>query len=390
MIVIKPQSSNAGRVVTVIDANWHGMVKVDMEGETKTYTRIDLIVEGKENRSTNDATTISPANLAGLCRDMEIDINEDEIKEIMKAEDTDGDGTLDFDEFLSLLNGAGAGRELVEVFEKRSYKLAVYSATGIVVFLLYPGICKTCFKALSCRQLGPGLSVLYADYSVDCNSTEYLIFRAIAIAVTLLLPIGLPLGAFYLMWRDRIKILAEQEDVMLEFDSLLGDYKVKCYYWEIVQMCRKLTLAGFIMFVEQGSSFQTATALCITSGFFAAHIAVQPFAHPVHNNVYSITEFTLFMVLLVLLLQAPLLTANKTVYLGYFVAALMIVCAVAITVLSIKVGRHIIGDLLDEQRRLKQEVQNAREERGSSKDLTKSNPVHSELSIAAFEDEGER
>ena len=115
-----------------------------------------------------------------------------------------------------------------------------------------------------------------------------------------------------------------------------------------VQMCRKLTLAGFIMFVgkalgnpimqpisflnnqqnvpiqfrkqcsslcqrnkwvtgrshpldpcsregceflnhlprrvwilEQGSSFQTATALCITSGFFAAHIAVQPFAHPV-------------------------------------------------------------------------------------------------------------
>ena len=28
MIVIKPQSSNAGRVVTVIDANWHGMVKV--------------------------------------------------------------------------------------------------------------------------------------------------------------------------------------------------------------------------------------------------------------------------------------------------------------------------------------------------------------------------
>ena len=60
--------------------------------------------------------------------DMEIDIEEDEINEIMEAEDTDGDGTLDFDEFLSLLNGAGAGRELVEVFEKRSYKLSVYSA----------------------------------------------------------------------------------------------------------------------------------------------------------------------------------------------------------------------------------------------------------------------
>ena len=60
--------------------------------------------------------------------DMEIDIEEDEINEIMEAEDTDGDGTLDFDEFLSLLNGAGAGRELVEVFEQRSYKLAVYSA----------------------------------------------------------------------------------------------------------------------------------------------------------------------------------------------------------------------------------------------------------------------
>ena len=51
-------------------------LQVDMEGETKSYTRKNLKVElseaPEENQAItiNDATTISPANLAGLCRGM--------------------------------------------------------------------------------------------------------------------------------------------------------------------------------------------------------------------------------------------------------------------------------------------------------------------------------
>jgi len=65
-----------------------------------------------------------------------------------------------------------------------------------IVFMLYPGVCQTAFAALRCRQLSPEISVLEADYNIECTSSTYQTFRVFAIITIFLIPIGIPLGAF--------------------------------------------------------------------------------------------------------------------------------------------------------------------------------------------------
>jgi hypothetical protein len=68
--------------------------------------------------------------------------------------------------------------------------------------------------------------------------------------LVLLWPIGLPAGLFFAMYRVRGKIQDDDEDTICVFDFVLGDYKKDCWYWEVVELCRKLILAGLIGLVR--------------------------------------------------------------------------------------------------------------------------------------------
>jgi hypothetical protein len=79
---------------------------------------------------------------------------------------------------------------------------------SVIVFLLYPGVCQTAFSALRCRDLAPGLSVLLQDYTIDCNSEEYQIFRIVAIVAILLGPVGIPVGARTIIDHPKFHLLS--------------------------------------------------------------------------------------------------------------------------------------------------------------------------------------
>ena len=71
-----------------------------------------------------------------------------------------------------------------------------------------------------------------------------------------LIPIGVPSFMFWLLWKHREKLHAGDLETTREFSSLVGNYAPRCYYWEVVEMTRKLTMTGFIMFVAPGSPIQ--------------------------------------------------------------------------------------------------------------------------------------
>ena len=71
-----------------------------------------------------------------------------------------------------------------------------------------------------------------------------------------LIPIGVPSFIFWLLWKHREKLYVGDLETTREFSSLVGNYAPRCYYWEVVEMTRKLTMTGFIMFVAPGSPIQ--------------------------------------------------------------------------------------------------------------------------------------
>ena len=103
-------------------------------------------------------------------------------------------------------------------------------AIGLSVLLLClrcanPGVCQTAFAALRCRELGEGVSVLEADYTVDCNSSDYQMFRLFAIFMIVLIPVGIPVAVLVILRKHEDKILAQDPDTIREFNAILGDYE---------------------------------------------------------------------------------------------------------------------------------------------------------------------
>jgi hypothetical protein len=205
----------------------------------------------------NDEVTAE--DIAACCSDLGIAMTKEEIDEIIRGADDSHSGALSFEEFLDcVFAGSGKFPELVASYDRRRHTQGVYAIVSVVVFMLYPGVCQTAFAALRCRDLGDGVSVLEIDYNVDCNSSDYQIFRIFAVFVIFLIPVGIPLGAYLMMRKHKAMILARDRDTIREFNSLLGDYEPEYYYWECVELARKLILAGF---VRRIAPLSTQTAL---------------------------------------------------------------------------------------------------------------------------------
>ena len=101
------------------------------------------------------------------------------------------------------------------------------------------------FQVFGCRELGLDESILHADYNVDCSATMLLRWAGGGFLV-LLWPIGLPAALFFAMYGNRQSIMEEDEDTIQAYDFVLGDYNKEHWYWEVVELGRKLILGGLI------------------------------------------------------------------------------------------------------------------------------------------------
>jgi hypothetical protein len=194
--------------------------------------------------------------------------------------------------------------------------------------------------------------VLEADYSIDCNSNGYASFFLFAVAVTILIPIGVPVGAYLLMHKHKAAILAEDEDVLHEFDGLLGDFKPTFYYWEVIELLRKLILAGLIMFFAPGSSVQVVAGLFLTFLFFAAHARAWPYKKDLHNRAKSVSELVVFVVLVGLLLEKPKPSAELLQHINSGLTSFTSISIIVMGVITLIVARETATPYLREIRGL--------------------------------------
>ena len=141
----------------------------------------------------------------------------------------------------------------------------------------------------NCRSLDGGIRVLRTDFRVDCTSPQHQLFRLIAWAVIALFAVGIPVYLVVLMMRrmreyrvnsdsdrfvarrvaDELKIDDKQameaiRDVSTgrEYSFLVNAYKSQYFYWEGVDMLRKLALVGMLVVVGRGSAAQLFLAVC--------------------------------------------------------------------------------------------------------------------------------
>ena len=194
--------------------------------------------------------------------------------------------------------------KLKPYLKKTCIKLSVY-----LLLFAYPVVSVKCVEAFSCHNVD-GQSYLRADYSINCNSSEWRMIAGYAavfvIVYVVLLPV-LVLGTLY-----RYRKLVEGRKVApdnLLCSFLLDDYRLvmPCMMWDgfeiirysttrhhnlwrkqshlICLVSRKLALSVVGAFWSSQSEMAIATALLLSVGFLMVHTHYKPFKAEAANQV---------------------------------------------------------------------------------------------------------
>ena len=152
--------------------------------------------------------------------------------------------------------------------------IASLPANIVVLFFAFPTVSSLAFQAFSCEDFDDGSSYLSADYSVDCNDeAQYAPVRRLASVAIALYPVGVPLLSLGLLLRARTAILTEHPTPLSRALSFLHqDMEPRFFWWEIVEIGKKLLLVGFFTLIVPGTIVQLIAAFvfCLALQLFSS------------------------------------------------------------------------------------------------------------------------
>jgi hypothetical protein len=249
-----------------------------------------------------------------------------------------------------------------------------------VTFLVYPFVSQTVFSGFQCRQLGDHEAWLGVDYQISCNTVGHVLYIAVATMAVAAYPIGIPLGTLFLLVRNRKEMHVVNSPARLRYAFLVADYKPAYFYWEILEMLRKVILTGLLIFLSRGSMVQVIVAIVVTFGFMIATARNMPYENDNANRFKLATESALILTLIfTMLLKADLSTEDIDPFsIGIVMLAVnTVVPAVTLFISTAVDVRNELKDLLakdGEQSDYEGDADGASQE--WEDDATFDNPVH--------------
>ena len=119
---------------------------------------------------------------------------------------------------------------------------------------------------------------------------------------------------------------ADEERATAYLLPLLEEYKVQYWYWEAVEIVRKLCLAGLLGMIKPVSVMQVSAGTILCFAFAMGYISCRPFARPGANLVTITLNIILFLFFFLGLQLKVHLLNDPTMPLGSMILALFI-CA---------------------------------------------------------------
>ncbi|XP_078377194.1 uncharacterized protein LOC144660448 [Oculina patagonica] len=195
--------------------------------------------------------------------------------------------------------------------DDKSYKISQTKELVFrnLFFFLYVTYLSTCVNTASvlpiacqklCRDDREELCYTYmkADYSIQCQGSKYrhsLIVAYISIAYI----IALPAFSFIAIWRQRRAVLTNTVDAVIFQDPRSGmemisglrflfeNYKQRSWYWELIEMSRKVILTSGLILVGQESRSYIGLAWVIAGMYGMPFSWIKPIRDLTENRLMA-------------------------------------------------------------------------------------------------------
>ena len=172
-----------------------------------------------------------------------------------------------------------------------------------LLFIVYSSVSYTIFQTFACDPFDSGVAYLRADYDLMCWTETHVGYMTYAGFMILVYPVGIPAVfalALYIN-RDGIKSVAGNTDnsrVPPELESIKDlwvPYKQSCFYYEVIECGRRITLTGLAVFVYPGSTAQVAIEALLAVAFVSISEILSPFNEPLDAWLYRSGTWVIFL-----------------------------------------------------------------------------------------------
>jgi hypothetical protein len=147
---------------------------------------------------------------------------------------------------------------------KESLRTRFFELLFLIVYTLYTSVSTTIFRLYDCEQV-QGKWFLRADFTELCFEGSWTFYNGLAILGIGVYTIGIPLGLYVLLRQNRSHLYADEcpeaelsqhARVHRQFGAVYGAYEPHSFFFDLVDMLRRLCLTGALTLLGESSNVQ--------------------------------------------------------------------------------------------------------------------------------------
>ena len=164
-------------------------------------------------------------------------------------------------------------------------------------FFTYSMVSQVLLGIFECRDLDRGMSVLSADLSVQCETSKHNSAVKLGYIFALLYIVGIPLQVFAQLYRHRGNL--EDQSVKVRFMFLFHNYRPGLYWYECINMLRKIGLVTALVLLQESLGTQVFALSVLSMTYLTLHAYIKPYTSQTLNELETgalfVTALTLSM-----------------------------------------------------------------------------------------------
>ena len=180
-------------------------------------------------------------------------------------------------------------------------KELVFRNLFFFIFVTYLSTCSktasvmpfTCFKLCTDDKEELCNEYLKVDYSVQCQGPKYNYLLIVAYISTAYI-LTLPVASFIALWRKRRLLLTSSEsdagkstEMITGLRFLFENYKTRSWYWELVEMSRKVIITSGLILVGEESRSYIGLAWVVAGMYGMLFCWIKPIQDAFENRLMS-------------------------------------------------------------------------------------------------------
>ena len=198
-------------------------------------------------------------------------------------------------------------REKLYSFESTRTRLFEILFLGTYTF--YTSVSTTIFRVFKCKEI-QGQWFLEANYKVQCFQGTWWTYAVFAGAGVIIYIVGIPLVLFVLLWRNRRYLYEDEKKrddslwmqkhtlVKRRLGAIYEAYGKESYYFDLVDMLRRLLLTGGLIVLGEHSNSQIFLGAFVCLCWLCLLLSREPYEAHWDNALSSLLGFQLLVIIL--------------------------------------------------------------------------------------------